>query len=193
MDILINSSFIHAYEKRDEYYTPRILVNAILPYIPNDSVVWCPFDTENSEFVLALKEKGNKVVYSHIKDGLDFFDYEPAYYDCIVSNPPFTRKLDVLKRLYSLDKPFAMLLPLPMLNYQEIGSFFVGKKVELLIVDKKVSFDGNTSSFNSSFFCKGVLPSDLIFCNLEHNNSNRFYTASRMYNDFDMQNSIDNI
>jgi len=61
--------------------------------------------------------------------------------------------------------------------------FFVDKKIELLIVDKKVSFDGNTSSFNSSFFCKGVLPRELIFCSLEHNNSNKFYMASRMHTD----------
>ena len=180
---MVNSSFIHAYRERDEYYTPKILVESILPYILLGKIVWCPFDTENSEFVLAFKARGNKVVYSHIRDGLDFFEYEPEYYDYIVSNPPFTRKLDVLKRLYALNKPFAMLLPLPMLNYQEIGNFFVGKKVELLIVDKKVSFDGNTSSFNSSFFCKDILPRELIFCSLAHNNSNKFYVASRMHTD----------
>ena len=76
-----------------------------------------------------------------------------------------------------------MLLPLPMLNYQEIGNFFIDKNLELLIVDKKVSFDGNTSSFNSSYFCSNVLPKSLIFHGLEHNNSNKFYTPSRMYND----------
>ena len=183
LDTMINSSFINQYQKRDEYYTPKILVDAILKYIPIDKTVWCPFDTANSEFVLALKARGNTVVYSHIKEGLDFFDYEPCDYDYIVSNPPFTKKLDVLKRLYELKKPFAMLLPLPMLNYQEIGNFLIDKKLELLIVDKKVSFDGNTSSFNSSYFCSGVLPKELIFCSLEHNNSNKFYVASRMYAD----------
>jgi len=54
-----------------------------------------------------------------------FFEYEPERYDFIVSNPPFTRKLEVLSRLYLLGKPFAMVLPLPMLNYQEVGDFFL--------------------------------------------------------------------
>ncbi len=178
-----NSSFINQYEKRDEYYTPRILVEPILQYIPNNKRIWCPFDTENSEFVKAFEERGNTVIYSHIKDGFDFFEYEPKEYDYIVSNPPFTKKLKILQRLYGLKKPFAMLLPLPMLNYQEIGNFFIDKNLELLIVDKKVSFDGNTSSFNSSYFCSNVLPKSLIFHGLEHNNSNKFYTPSRMYND----------
>jgi len=178
-----NSSFINQFEKRDEYYTPRILVDAIMPYIPTDSTVWCPLDTANSEVVLAFKERGNRVIYSHLNEGLDFFEYEPKNYDYIVSNPPFTKKLKVLQRLYALNKPFAMLLPLPMLNYQEVGNFFIGKKIELLVVDKKVSFDGNTSSFNTSYFCKDVLPKELIFCGLNHNNSNRFFTPSRMYED----------
>ena len=53
-----NSSFINQYEKRDEYYTPKILVEPILQYIPNNKRIWCPFDTENSEFVKAFEERG---------------------------------------------------------------------------------------------------------------------------------------
>ena len=35
----------------DECYTPDYGVEPILKYIPEDAVVWCPFDTEESEFV----------------------------------------------------------------------------------------------------------------------------------------------
>lgn len=169
-----------AFNEKDEYYTPPILVNAILPFIPKHSKVWCPFDTEDSEFVHAFRVNHN-VVYSHIWSGQDFFDYEPESYDYIVSNPPFTRKLEVLERLYELRKPFAMVLPLPMLNYQEVGAFFLDKPLQLLIVDKKVSFDGNTASFNNSYFCKDILPRDLMFAHLENNNSRKHYVPSRMF------------
>ena len=121
-----------AFNEKDEYYTPKILVDAILPYVPGGKIVWCPFDTKDSEFVHAISDK-NKVVYSHIWKGKDFFEYEPPEYDIIISNPPFTRKLEVLNRLYALNKPFAMILPLPMLNYQEVGDFFLDKKLQLLI------------------------------------------------------------
>jgi hypothetical protein len=83
--------------------------------------------------------------------------------------------------LYKLGKPFAMILGLPILNYQEVGEFFLDKDLQLLIVDKKVSFDGNTSSFNNSYFCWGMLPKDIIFHHLEHNNSGKHYTPSSMY------------
>lgn len=172
---------VNSFNVKDEYYTPQILVEPILKYVKPNSTVWCPFDTEDSEFVIVLKEDGHKVIATHIWTGQDFFLYEPEEYDCIISNPPFTRKLDVLKRLYDLDKPFAMVLGLPILNYQEIGNFFLDKDLQLLIVDKKVSFDGNTASFNNSYFCHKFLPKDLLFAHLEHNNSNKHFIKSRMY------------
>lgn len=73
---------------------------------------------------------------------------------------------------------------LTMLNYQEVGSFFLDKDIQLLIVDKKVSFDGHTASFNNSYYCYNMLPKDLMFEHLEHNNSNKYFTQSRMSQDF---------
>ena len=172
---------VNSFDKKDEYYTPPILVEPITKYIPEGNTVWCPFDTEDSEFVKKFRESGLKVVYSHIWKGQNFFQYEPERYDCIISNPPFTRKLEVLKRLYLLGKPFAMIMGLPILNYQEIGNFFLGKDLQLLIVDKKVSFDGNTASFNNSYFCKGILPKDIIFEHLENNNSRHYFVKSSMF------------
>jgi hypothetical protein len=166
-----------AFKLDDERPTPQILVDAILPYIPNGVTVWCPFDLPHSRFVQSLK-KTNKVIHSHLNDGKSFFDHLPkGNFDMVVSNPPFSLKLAVLERLYQLGKPFALVLPLTMLNYQEVGEFFIGKNLELLIPDKKVSFDGNTSSFNCSYFCSGVLPEKLMFCHLENNNSGRHFKS----------------
>jgi hypothetical protein len=168
---------------KDEYYTPKILSDVILPYVKPGKIVWCPFDTANSEFVIGLTARGCKVIRGHIAEGKDFFKYEPKEYDCTISNPPFTRKLEVFERLYSLGKPFAMVMGLPILNYQEVGDFFLGRDLQLLIVDKKVSFDGNTASFNNSYFCHKMLPKDLMFAHLEHNNSRDNFVRSRMIRD----------
>ena len=170
-----------SFNEKDEYYTPKILVEPILKYLKPNSTIWCPFDTKESEFVITLKEQGHRVIYSHIWLGQDFFEYEPdENYDYIISNPPFTRKLEVFERLYQIDKPFAMIMGLPILNYQEVGNFFLDKDLQLLIVDKKVSFDGNTASFNNSYFCYKILPKDLMFTHLKNNNSGKNYVASKM-------------
>ena len=167
------------HKDEDEYYSPLILTDVIVPYIPLGAVVWCPFDTKDSEFVHSLS-RDHEVIYSHIWTGQNFFEYEPKHWDVVVSNPPFTLKLEVLKRLYKFGKPFALVLPLTMLNYNEVGNFFLDKELQLLIVDKKVSFNGNPASFNSSYFCSKLLPRDLMFHHLEHNNTGKNFTPSRM-------------
>ena len=60
--------------KNDERYTPPILVKPILDMIKPNQKIWCPFDTESSEFVISLKEDGHNVIYSHISMGYDFFE-----------------------------------------------------------------------------------------------------------------------
>lgn len=168
-------------KKNDERYTPPILVKPIFDYIPPNSTIWCPFDTDTSEFVIYGRKLGHKMIYSHICLGQDFFNYEPEEdYDYIISNPPFSMKLAVLERLYKIGKPFAMLINLECLNYQEVGQFFLSHPLQLLIVDKKVSFDGNTASFNTSYFCNNILPNSLMFYHLENNNTKKYFVGSRM-------------
>ena len=61
------SKYLHS-NKSDEKYTPQYAVLPIIKYLPRKAVIWCPFDTGNSEFVLALKEAGYRVVsvsYTH--------------------------------------------------------------------------------------------------------------------------------
>jgi hypothetical protein len=176
----MNTEYYRSKDK-DEYYTPKILVDVILPYLKPNSTIWCPFDTYDSEFVLSFNEEGHNVIHSHIWDGVDFFKCKVPKCDYIISNPPFTRKLEVLERLYEIGIPFGMILGLPILNYQEVGQFFLNRDLQLLIVDKKVSFDGNTSSFNNSYFCWNILPKDLMFVHLDHNNSGKNYKPSGMY------------
>ena len=104
-----SSKVLYSEGKNDECYTPYYGVEPILEYIPKDSIVWCPFDTKESEFVKQIS-KTNKVVFSHIKNGQDFLVYEPKKWDIIISNPPFTNKREFFKRALSFNKPFALIM-----------------------------------------------------------------------------------
>lgn len=46
------------FNEKDEYYTPPILVKPIIQYLKPNSVIWCPFDTKDSEFVIELTRGG---------------------------------------------------------------------------------------------------------------------------------------
>lgn len=150
--------------------------------LKREPIIWLPFDTENSEYAKFCKKNNFKYISSHIWNGKDFFKYSPKKWDIALSNPPFSRKLDVFKRLNSFNKPWAMLTNIMCLNYQEIGYYFSDNPCQMLIVDKRVSFDGNPSSFNSSYICgNNFLPKDLIFIHIEHNNAKTRFIPSSMY------------
>lgn len=111
----------------------------------------------------------SSVIRSDISDGPDFFTYEPPEYDCIVSNPPFTQKDRVLKRLYELGKPFAVLLPLNSLQSVDRYEFFKNG-IQILVFDKRIAYHDPQHmkdyvkgvSFATAYFCRDILPRDLI-------------------------------
>lgn len=94
--------------KDDEWYTPREAVEPIIKYLKPNSTIWCPFDKVDSEFVKVLSENGFKVIYSHIDLGQDFFkmNFDLSSVDYIISNPPYSKKTEVLEHLYKLNRPF---------------------------------------------------------------------------------------
>lgn len=162
----------------DECLTPLTVVTPIIPFIQAKQfkTIWCPFDKEDSYYVRAFKHYGFNVIHSHIEDGQDFFNYEPTdSYDCIVSNPPFSKKINIVTRLYKLDKPFAVLLPQNALQHKKLTQLYMKNGLEYLGFNTRASFftRGNLGSlkhhnfFASGYFCHNVLPEKLMFSNLE--------------------------
>ena len=176
-------SFKKAFKAQDEYYTPSILVNMLIPYLEKwerdfieregyRPLIWLPFDTEDSQYYKILKTRF-QVVRSHLNDDKDFFTYQPSQFDIIVSNPPFSKKLEIMERIaFDLKRPFVLLMNMMAINYQNIGNFFqfVGKEIQFIIPDKKVSFDGNTSSFCSGYVCYDFID-HTVFVHLPNNNT----------------------
>ena len=162
----------------DEVYTPEYAVKPLIKYIKNYAernwkevvTIWCPFDMEYSKYVQVLSKLPYvKVIYTHIDNGQNFFFYEPEEpYDLIISNPPFSQKDNILKRLAELNKPYAMLLPIPTLQGQ--ARFPYMKDIQYLGFDKRINYYKDISmtktqdgvSFGSCYLCKNFLPKDLI-------------------------------
>ena len=155
----------------DEVYTPFYAVEPLLKYIPKDKTIWMPFDEEWSAYYQLFTENGYKCIRSSIVEDQDFFTYEPTEnYDIIISNPPFSKKDEVLKRLEELGKPFAVLLPTNSLQGQKRYKDCFQNGIQYLGFDKRVDFhtNGNFETytkgnhFSSAYFCRNVLPRDLI-------------------------------
>lgn len=169
----INKGYLTAKTNKesDEVYTPDYAILPLKKYLEQwrqdkDFTIWCPFDKKDSRFVALFSEWGYKVIYSHIDDGENFFYYEPERYDIIISNPPFSLKDDIIKRLYELNVPYAILLPINVLQGQKRFKYM--KDVQLLTFDKRINYmdaNGNIMkgvAFASGYLCKEFLPKDLI-------------------------------
>lgn len=98
-------------KEQDEYYTPLYAIIPIAEHLKPNSIIWCPFDKEESLYVRYFRLLGHTVIATHIEYGQDFFKTTPPKNcDYIISNPPYSCKEMVFERLFELDIPFAMLV-----------------------------------------------------------------------------------
>ena len=165
----INSKeILYSVGSNDECMTLEYAVRPIIKYIPQNAVVWCPFDTPDSNFVKMITENGNKVIYSHISEGKDFYKFEPnEHWDCIISNPPFTNKRKIFERALSFGKPFALIMSNTWLNDAAPKQLFKDKDLQLLMFEQRMKFLNsgviqNKITFSSSYFCWNFLPKQII-------------------------------
>ena len=151
----------------DEYYTPKYIVEILLPYLKetNFKTIWCPCDKQESEFVKVLKENGYNIIYSHIDNNQNFLTYKPKeQYDCIITNPPFSIKNQILQRCIDLNKPFCLLLSATCI--QSASLIQIISKCEnfnYIMFDKRISYSGDRPPFPSWYFTNRFL------------NGNKFY------------------
>lgn len=171
---MLENNYIHtSSDKNDECYTERYGVEPLLQYMKpyKDKIIWCAFDTEESEFVKVFREYGYKVVCSHIRNGQNFFTYEPEKWDILISNPPFTNKKKIFERVVSFNKPFCLLMNIVWLNDAAPYDVFKGIDLQLLIFRDRMQFKHQKKekkiNFKSVYFCRDFLPKQIIWGNFE--------------------------
>lgn len=165
---------LYSLGNNDECLTLDYCVYPILEFLDKKSIIWCPFDKEDSSFVKILRENGNKVIHSHIDEDKDFYKFEPnEKWDLIISNPPFTNKRLIFERALSFNKPFALIMTNVWLNDAAPKELFYKKDLQLLMFDKRMFFKQKNNlinfktSFSSSYYCYNFLPKQIIMRKLD--------------------------
>lgn len=158
-----SAKILYSNGNNDEKYTPAYAITPLLKYLDKRQIIWCPFDTEDSQYVKVLKQNGFTVINSHISEGKDFFEYEPENWNILISNPPFTGKRKIFERALSFNKPFALLMTNTWLNDSAPKQLFKNKDLQLLMFEQRVQFDNqNKITFSSSYYCWNLLPKQII-------------------------------
>lgn len=147
----------------DEYYTPKYAVDLLLPYLSKKeeiTKIWCPFDKkEQSKYYESFTESGYEVFCTHIDDGQDFFEYEPDFeFDAIISNPPFSRKNEIFKKVIEENKPWALLMSATSVQSASFIQILSEEThMNTIMFDKRISFNGERPSFPSWYFTGKLL------------------------------------
>lgn len=92
--------------------------------------------------------------------------------DYIISNPPYSRKGEVLQRLFDIGKPFAMLVGVVgLFESQRRFDMFKNNKFEIMYLNRRVSYFKSYDDakpalnppFSSVYICSGILPKQIVF------------------------------
>lgn len=117
------------------------------------------------------------MINGHIFTGQDFFKVNVPECDYIISNPPYSKKTEVFKKLYETGIPFAMLI-----NFQGIFDnkdrfrLFSNNRVEMLWLSPRVNYlsAGETKyksvPFQSLYLCSGIFEEQINFEYINKNN-----------------------
>lgn len=136
LDLVANSG-------NDEFYTPLYAIKPIAKYLKPNSKIWCPFDTKESFFVKYLRECHHQVIDTHIDNGENFFELVKGEVDCdyVISNPPYSKKTEVLDALFKLGKPFAMLVgAVGLFESRKRFEMFRDNDFEIMYFNKRISY-----------------------------------------------------
>ena len=156
------------FQKHDDYMTPKHAWENIKNYIPKVKI-WEAFygDGESGKY---LTELG----FDTIHEERDFFTDPPDEWDMIVSNPPFSKSKEVMKKMLEYDKPFIMIMPSSKINTSYFREW-KDKGIQIIIPRKRIHFiklvDGkvpdkwkNACNFDCFYYAYKIgLPRDIVW------------------------------
>jgi hypothetical protein len=117
----------------DDYMTPKSAWENIKHIIPKDKQIWEAFYGDGKSGA-HLSEMGFNVIHEEV----DFFENNLG--EVVVSNPPFSKSKEVLKRLKELDKPFILILPSAKIHTQYVRENYNNQGLQIIIPRKRIQF-----------------------------------------------------
>ena len=155
------------FKKNDEYYTSKNTWALIVNFIPKDFIIWECFFSENSKSAQYLRE----LEFDVISEDVDFYDNDLG--DIIISNPPFSDLKKIMIRLYEINKPFILIVPISKICCKYMKVF--KNKIQIIIPKSRINFikcdlngdiieQKNSCNFDSIYLCYKIgLDNDIVF------------------------------
>ena len=143
----------NTYKKNDNWETPIEYLERIEPYIPKNLTIHDPFYMNGN-----VKKTWKKLGRDIIHENKDFFTIEKNdKQEIYVGNPPYSILNDVLKKLFILNKPFVLLIPITKITLIKTQRILKDKPhLQLIPSPIYIGFidpSGNRTKCPSQYFC----------------------------------------
>lgn len=165
--------------KMDRCMTPAYALDPLLPFLRPDWRVWegaagtgniCTVLEKQANARALAGFVGTDVHGVYAEPPRDFFDWQPACFDAIVTNPPYSIKFRWLERCYQLGKPFALLVPVETIGAKSAQTLMERHGSELLLLNRRVNFEmpnkgweGSSAQFPVLWLCWQMLPAPIVY------------------------------
>lgn len=150
---------------RDAFQTPNYAVDLLVPFIPKGTNwIWEPA-CGDGKISTRLREHKYNVYATDLLSGMDFLSWEPDFIykiDCIITNPPFSLKIDFFEKCLEYDTPFALLIPADYTGWNITACKSLG--CEKIIPTRRIDYitpqgfsgaTGHTADFHSMWLTWG--------------------------------------
>jgi hypothetical protein len=151
----------------DEWMTPISAWENIKEYMPKNATIYEPFSGDGQN-----KRNLQTLGFSVLDNTEDDFFLSEDHKRCthIISNPPFSKKKEIFKKLKEIDKPFILIIPTTSLQTKFTKNIFNGS-IQIIMPSYRIQFKSpdetknkSSCSFTSCYLTyKMNLPQDLIF------------------------------
>ena len=160
------------YLVNDEWLTPEHVWQEISTLITEKEVLWEPFVSKHHQL---SKQSWDKLGIPCVQTFSNFFETEkPKDATILISNPPFSKKFEVIEHcLETKDLRFALLLPAWVFASSTVRKIIYktdAKDLALIVPKKRIHYlhpetlaQHRKTNFDSIFISRGVVPAGVHY------------------------------
>ena len=163
--------YSHSVHPNDHWLTQSKTWKEFAQVLSKDEVVWEPFVCQPHNI---SQKTWEEIGYKCVQTTSDFFEtIVPSSTTCLISNPPFTRKFDVLDRCFQINLRFALLLPswvMACSTFRKLVKKYNVLDLAIVIPSKRTHYINpktmeilNKTNFDSLFISRGMIQPGIYY------------------------------